>query len=582
MRTTESRGPTGRYAGVNGAKSEGATYTPRRLAQFVAERMVAAWSGKWSDSVVRVLDPATGDGQLLLALVRALRTRYPELPLEIYGFEPNSAALSVAHERLSREFPGISVSLASRDFLEHVVEHFGTNNQMPLLPADPVTYDLVIANPPYVRTQVMGAYQARSLGKRFGLSGRVDLYHAFMLAITRVVKSEGVSGLIVSNRFMTTRSGANVRRAVLENTGVLAVWDFGDTKLFDAAVLPAVVLSNGKQNGKTGNQVVFTSIYETGQVPDSWANDPIDALSNTGVVEVSDGRRFVVNHGKLETDGRQDGVWRIANETTESWLSTVERYTWGTFWDIGKIRVGVKSCADKVFIRSDWAQWPVEARPELLRPVMTHHSARKFKALAKVNPRLILYPHETVQGRRSAVKLHEYPRSAAYLESRRDILEGRSYLKASGRQWFEIWVPQDPAAWARPKLVFRDITHDPMFWIDLDGRVVNGDCYWLTPEDTTESDLLWLAVAVGNSGFIQRFYDYRFQNKLYAGRRRFMTQYVEQFPLPNPYCDPGRDIIAKAKKVYEYVGTEEGHALERELDGLVWEAFGLPVEKIAR
>lgn len=42
-----------------------------------------------------------------------------------------------------------------------------------------------------------------------------------------------------------------------------------------------------------------------------------------------------------------------------------------------------------------------------------------------------------------------------------------------------IWVPQDPRAWARPKLVFRDIAAEPAFWLELDPAVVNGDCYWL-------------------------------------------------------------------------------------------------------
>ena len=582
MTTIKRRGPTGRYSAVSRAKSEGATYTPSRLARFVAEKTVSAWTGKWSGPAVRILDPATGDGELLLALVERLRARYPRLPLEIYGFEPNSSARGLAFARLSTAFSDVPVSLASKDFLEHVVGHVSANGQMSFLDAAPDTYDLVIANPPYVRTQVMGAYQAQVLGKQFGLAGRVDLYHAFMLAIARVVNPEGVSGVIVSNRFMTTRSGATVRRAVLEQLDVRAVWDLGDTKLFDAAVLPAVVLAYGRREGRIGSPVRFTSIYETTSSPTHWAPDPIDALSKTGIVEVSDGRRFIVNHGDLETDGRTDGVWRIANEKTEAWLGTVAQHTWGTFRDIGRIRVGVKTCADKVFIRSDWARWPIEERPELLRPVLTHHAARRFKALATAEPELILYPHDTAHGRRTAVSLDRYPRSAAYLESHRGILQKREYLMASGRQWFEIWVPQYPEAWNRSKLVFRDIARDPIFWIDLDGSVVNGDCYWLTPDDPRKADLLWLAVAVGNSSFIQRFYDCRFQNKLYGGRRRFMTQYVEQFPLPNPFCSLGQAIIAKAAEVYACVGTEEAQGLERELDWLVWQAFGLPVEETTR
>ena len=68
--------------------------------------------------------------------------------------------------------------------------------------------------------------------------------------------------------------------------------------------------------------------------------------------------------------------------------------------------------------------------------------------------------------------------------------------------------------------------------MDLDGTIVNGDCYWLAATDDKTTVLLWLALAVGNSSFIEAFYDRRFNNKLYAGRRRFITQYVEHFPIP--------------------------------------------------
>lgn len=583
MPTAERSGPTGRYASVNGAKSKGSIYTPRSLAQFVAEKMVGAWHGQWSDPAVRILDPAAGDGELLLALAERLRADYPTLPLQICGFEPNLAAMSVAFERLSNRFPDTLVSLTPTDFLEYVTGHFERHVQKSLFSTNSQdTYDLVIANPPYVRTQVMGARRAQSLGKQFGLSGRVDLYHAFMLAIARIATPETVAGLIVSNRFMTTRSGSNVRRTVLEQLDILSIWDFGDTKLFEAAVLPAVLLASGTRGERAESSIDFTAIYETTLPRESRAVDPVDAMSHSGVVEVRDGRRFIVSHGELETDGKKDGVWRLANETTEAWLATVGQHTWGTFGDIGKVRVGVKTCADKVFIRSDWTHWPLNVRPELLRPIMTHHAARRFRARTLAEPKLILYPHEIQRGRRRAVNLSTYPNSAAYLEDHRGTLESRTYVTRSGRSWFEIWVPQDPAAWDQTKLVFRDIAHDPTFWIDLNGSVVNGDCYWLTPEDATRSDLLWLAVAVGNSSFIQRFYDYRFQNKLYAGRRRFMTQYVEQFPLPNPSEEVGRILIAMAKEVYMSVGTEKGNQLERTLNELVWEAFGLPVEEVTR
>lgn len=446
----------------------------------------------------------------------------------------------------------------------------------------PETYDLIIANPPYVRTQIMGSSQSQNIIKQFGLSGRVDLYYAFILAIAQVLNPNGVAGIIVSNRFMTTRSGALVRHAIIEKFNLCHIWDFGDSKLFKAAVLPSVLLAKGK-NGYKLDMPNFTSIYETDQFHTKEATTPIDALSYTGVVKVEDGRRFFVQHGKLDTtNNSSESVWRIATRVTDSWLETIKEHTWGTFGDIGKIRVGVKTCADKVFIRSDWHKFSNAERPELLSPLITHHNARRFKALDLANPWQILYPHEVVNGVRCAVDISKYPKTKAYLESYRAKLENRKYLLDAGRNWYEIWVPQDPVAWKKDKLVFRDIVEKPTFWITSAGSVVNGDCYWIICQNPENADLLWLAASIGNSRFIEKFYDCCFQNKLYAGRRRFITQYVEKFPLPNPNNKISKAIIAKAKKIYATIPSLEADKLQEELEQMVWKAFGLTVEKITR
>ena len=562
----------GRYAAVPAEKSTGVAYTPRILADFVAERIVQAAGAFPAGRPLRVFDPAIGNGELLVSLLNRLAGTL-RMDIEVCGFETDRKALDIAQTRIKRQFPAIVLNFQSRSFLELVFEQAGNGGDGNLFQsAIPAAYDLIIANPPYVRTQIMGASQAQHLAKRFGLSGRVDLYYAFLLGMAQVLDSQGVAGIIVSNRFMTTRSGASVRRALLQRFNLRHIWDLGDTKLFEAAVLPAVLLAAGKNQNEL-NPPSLTSIYQTTESAQRSAADPIDALSKEGSVEIGDGRRFHVRHGKLDTNGVPDGIWRIATETVDTWLSTVKARTWGTFRDIGKIRVGVKTCADKVFIRSDWQDMPEPERPELLRPVITHRAARRFRALATDRPWQILYPHEVVRGFRQAVDLSAHPRSKAYLDRHRPSLESRAYIAQAGRKWYEIWVPQDPDAWCRIKLVFRDIAEKPCFWIDRDGTVVNGDCYWLIPKGPAQTDLLWLAAAIGNSTFIEKFYDCRFHNKLYAGRRRFMTQYVEEFPLPCPHTLLSRSIIAHAKKIYDCTPSPEADHLQEELDAMIWKAL---------
>jgi hypothetical protein len=541
-----------RYAAVSRKKADGATYTPTALADFVAQQMASAVRAD-RDRALRVLDPAVGDGALLASLVRALRERgYGRIAVS--GFDTNPLALDEARKRFEREFPDLTPTLEQRDFLDDARG------------AEP--FDAVIANPPYVRTQVLGAQRAQQLARRYGLTGRVDLYYAFLVAISRVLASDATLGIIVSNRFMTTRSGQSVRTALNELYTLIHVWDLGDTKLFDAAVLPAVLLARSKDASVRSAR--FTSIYETTKDSARAARSPIEALELAGVVTTGDGRRFDVVHGSLDTSG----VWRMATAEKDEWLALVQSRTFARFGDLGKIRVGVKTTADSVFIRSDWRQLAEHMQPEVLRPLTTHHCARRYRALAN-DSKQILYTHELRDGRRSAIDLARYPRTRAYLESHRAQLERRRYVIDAGRQWYEIWVPQDPAAWSRPKIVFPDISAEPVFWLDDTGSIVNGDCYWLTLEPDRDADLLWLALAVGNSRFALEFYDHRFNNRLYAHRRRFITQYVSEFPLPDPALPVSKEIIALAQQLYRSIPASDADSLHRTVDARVHEAFGL-------
>jgi SAM-dependent methyltransferase len=409
---------TPRYSDAARQKSEGVTYTPIAFARFVAEKMLQAAelpkSGK-----IRVLDPACGDGALLEALIGKLPTALRKR-VEAVGYDTDPDAIYIAYQRLRQDFPDLNIRLEKKDFLEHVLNLQGGGD---LFSAGEVNepFHLVIANPPYVRTQIMGAQQAQQIAQSFGLSGRVDLYYPFLLGISQVLATDGVAGVITSNRFMTTKSGQSVRRAMLSRFHILHVWDLGDTKLFDVAVLPSVLLARGKSYLQCPhtNEIAYSSIYETNDATIAEAEDVLSALNadNDTVIKIPDGRHFRVRHGILDNGGDPEGIWRVATQATDKWLEKVKDNTWGTFRRIGKIRVGVKSTADKVFIRSDWNSLP-DGRPELLRPLITRKCARRFKSVIPENTKNIkeiLYPHEVTNNGRVAVDLGCYPKSETYL-----------------------------------------------------------------------------------------------------------------------------------------------------------------------
>ena len=436
-------------------------------------------------------------------------------------------------------------------------------------------YDLVIANPPYVRTQVLGATLAKQLATHFGLSGRVDLYHAFAVAIAEVLESGGTMGLLCSNRFMTTRTGRDLRQLLATKFQIHHVFDLGDTKQFSAAVLPALVIATNRP--QVDQTFDLTSIYESksSATPAIVVENIFSRLASRSSENVeSNGRRFTVRSTKI-APRTWDQPWVAISEAECELQQRISSRAALRFKDVGKIRVGIKTTCDKVFIRRDWSDLPEEIRPEdrLLLPLLTHHAAGRWHANA---PQVsVLYPYDLGSDRRIAVDLDDFPRTKRYLESHRAILEARKYVAEGGRHWWEIWVPHRPSAWQRKKIVFPDISDEPKFSMDNSGAVVNGDCYWMLVDEKDSDSLSLLMLAVANSTLGSEFYDKSCGNKLYAGRRRYITQYVSEFPIPDPSTKESLDIIKTARELFASNSEDRRLELENEIDHLVWRAFGV-------
>ncbi|NIA30112.1 MAG: N-6 DNA methylase [Actinobacteria bacterium] len=194
-------------------KESGAHYTPTELANFVSKQIIANYSTK-NNKTIRVLDPAVGDGELLLSLT-AILYKNDITNFELNGFDTNSQAIKIAQYRIKSQYPALKINLMASDFLQFVVRNYVNHGLFQDNNLEP--FDLIITNPPYVRTQVLGADKSRDLARIFNLSGRVDLYHAFLKALTYVLAEHGTAGIIVSNRFMYIRSGEAIRKDLLSN-----------------------------------------------------------------------------------------------------------------------------------------------------------------------------------------------------------------------------------------------------------------------------------------------------------------------------------------------------------------------------
>ncbi|MFI5782481.1 Eco57I restriction-modification methylase domain-containing protein [Nocardia sp. NPDC051570] len=546
--------------GAGARKRHGRHYTPVRLAEFLAERLFEHVAPR-DRGELRVLDPACGDGELLVAARRVARRRFPGLRLRLVGYDLDEAAVGVAAAREPEidwrvgDFLQAATSLADEGF------------------------DAVITNPPYVRTQQLGGATARLLSRQFGLQGRIDLTHPFVASMPRLLRPGGVLGLLCANRFLTTKAGANLRELLSSELSPVELYDLGDTRLFEAAVLPAVTIA---VRGAGVPRCRYVSAYE---IPEGEAGDDMDlfaALAHPRECLIDhEGRCIAVEVGSLEIGSAaahsvsgprvadHTVPWRMSRPGTDEWLRRVGNGTWRTFGELARIRVGIKTTADRVFISDQWDERSPRPEQALLFDLLTHHDMAAWR-VARERATRVLYPYDVTSPRRTPVDLAQFPGAAAYLAEHKDALAARDYLTASGREWFEIWVPQRPHLWRQPKVVFPDISVRPRFALDRSGAIVNGDCYWISVPDIGADNLAYLLMGVANSTLGMRFYDAVCGNRLYAGRRRWITQYVSRLPMPDPYTRQSLALAELVRGLVDGPGVDAG-----ELDERVAAAFGI-------
>jgi methylase of polypeptide subunit release factors len=544
-----------RYTNTGINKENGVVYTPIEMANYVAREMLKYYKGKIKDEIY-VLDPAAGEGNLLIAILNQLYSKASKI--NVVGYETDCFIALKTQRELQKLFPTANIKIHTTDFIEAVEK--GEVKQ----------FDFVIANPPYIRTQIMGSERAQKIAEKLSLKGRIDIYYAFLLYTKNVLKSSGIAGYITSNKFMTIKAGASVRNYMLQNYQLHHITDLGDTRLFSAAVLPCIVIfSQGQTVDKT--HVNFTSVYQSKDYSSTTKkmSDIFEKIYSTGIYSIDDSRCFQYRQGKLQSV-EMNSLWTISSDTNEKWLKKVESNTWMTFSELGKIRVGIKTTADNVFIGDDWNGEKSDL--ELLLPLITHRNAGQIVANNNSQWK-VLYTHTIKNGKKVAYNIEKYPKTKAYLMQHYEQLSSRSYIKKANRNWYEIWVPQNPEAWKHRKIIFRDISEHPQFWLDETGAVINGDCYWIDILPEVMEDVIYLALAVANSKFIEKYYDVKFNTKLYSGKRRYQTQYVKAFPIPYYDSELARKVIRIVKKIITERNDKVTLSYKNELDLLVEKIF---------
>jgi len=325
-------------------------------------------------------------------------------------------------------------------------------------------FDIVIANPPYLRIQIMKeftAIEAKYFKENYisARKGNYDIYVVFLELGMRLLNKMGELAFILPHKFFNAQYGQPIRELLSKGKHVSQIVHFGEHQIFQGATNYTCLLFL-KNSGI--DHCRFLKVEDL----ENWFKtlQGIEGIIAASQITAADWNFVVGKDSSLFT--------RLSKMPVK-------------LGDIADIFVGLQTSADDVFImnliedtpktfrlrsKSLDTEWLFEK--DLLFPIVSGTDVNSYAPLA--SRQYILFPYKVNNS--SAVLIvfktitENYPRTAAYLKENKKRLEDRERGKFKGPEWYRFGRNQNLGIQGRVKLCVPRLVEKLYAAYDADGN----------------------------------------------------------------------------------------------------------------
>lgn len=631
---------------VTGGKKAGIYYTPKFIVEHIVQNTLGRWLKDKSlevNNMPSVLDLSCGSGSFLLAAYQRIidhvssrafeptkEERHELLTRCIFGIDRDPRAVEIA--RLNLWLLGLNSPISLPDLSRNIVVgnslldpnikkdatmlqlYFGSEWQQrkPIIwsktfPNQIATggFDIIIGNPPYVRIQNMEDQDEKSFyAKFFGATkGGFDLSVAFVEMALKLLKSDGLAGLIVSNALLKSNYAEQLREIITREGVLRHVVDFGDQRVFPGVGAYTCIIFLKKPGPPSPRA---TSIFRLTALP---ALQLLKSEEN----EVHE-KRMV--SGTIERKRLGKRPW-ILMPDREQQLREKLAYGRHELGELTSIFQGVKTGLDAAFVLhkraniedqgliSAYSELTMKEHPienDLVKPLIKGGHMRRYHL--EPSEMILLLPYEGARLIAEDVLRNKYSYAWEYLQKVKKNLASRPKTTKGGwgRRWYAFSYPKNLLRFPEPKLVTPDIATEASFAYDengglyFSGGVAGGYGLLITSENLVPEFLLGLL----NSSLLDWYFQpgaARFQ----AGYFMYEARFLRNQPIETYYQEDGspkknaieitsltRKLISANKELRKVADSLVASArmidyiqsLETQLNEKVFTLYGLSANEI--
>lgn len=561
---------------VDDAKpNRGITSLPNLEMKFVAANtlgVVASAQGQLRDNRIREKEAALRDANAAFFSARDRRgKRRAQQQIEVLRGELGEL---LVQERVSSAEDARALA-AWNPFDANSAARFFEPEWMFGLEADAARgfFDIVIANPPYVRQEKIESYlvdgqpanpkaKLRETFETF--VGTADIYVYFYERAVRLLRAGGAITFITSNKWYRAGYGAKLRNWLNQNICLRSVIDFGDAEVFEAIAYPTIVIGTrrGRAVARPGVGEVFHALnWRPGEPPEHFPE------------------RFAAEAFEMPQSALLSTGWQLESQTKRDLLARLRaRGTPLAEWCGGRFYYGIKTGLNAAFVidgakRAELiAEDPNSA--ECIEPYVGGRDVKRW-AVQRRDKWLIFIPWhfplpngEMIEGASLEAEIafeRQYPALYAHLRTFKQALLARDQRETGIRyEWYALQRYRNYwREFLQPKIIIPAIEKECAYAFDGDGFFGNDKTsIVVTPR--------WrLLLAIANSSVSWWVTKQEFASKQ-GGFYEFKPMYVGKLPIP-PATQRQEELVGVV--VNAIIAGADRVCLESLINAFVYELF---------
>lgn len=413
-------------------------------------------------------------------------------------------------------------------------------------------FDIVLANPPYVRQELIKAVKPQ-LKSVYGdlYSGTADLYVFFYLRGLQLLAKGGMLVFISSNKWFRAGYGQKLRAHIARATTVLTILDFHDLPVFEAIAYPMIFVAKSQPSADTHAATLA-------EPPDLKPPYP-------------DVKAVIEKHGYLipPTALGRDGKWHLqvpSGDARTAQFSGQQTSALRELLGSDFFRGLSTGLNDAFIIDTETRERIIKSDPassSLIKPYLAGKDVKRW-CLKDRGLWIIYSPWD--------LDIARYPGIAAHLRQFETELKARPECKANRYKWWCMarYGAEYVAYFDLPKIVSTKVSIRPTFTLDVEGHYLGNTSYFATVSDK-EIGLFLL-------GLLNSFRFFEYAKETFVGKQsgwyEVQPEGLENFPVPA--ASPAeRSVIAELVQNCLDARGMGCEAWEKEIDDHVAALYGL-------